>query len=589
MRRFGWKKLLTTLLAAALLLSTFSAAAFASPKWSAAGNKGYGHGHHFEDSDQAPWAADIIDKVFKKGFIKGVDAKHFQPNKPVTRAEAAIMIVRMLGLEDRALQSLQGTLPFIDDNDIPTWARGYINLMVAQGILNGIETGHGKAFQSMKPATRLEVTIMIIRALGLEDQAKANDGSSVTFTDKAAIRSSLLGYVALAFDKGIITGINGAFQPNKPVTRAEMAAILDRSSGNSSAQPGTVSGTLVSATTTGTLSVTIQKADNTQATYALADTATVTLNGAASTLADLQANDNISLTLGADGKATVVSATRTNPNSVTGSLVSATTIGTLSVTIQKADDTQATYVLADNATVTLNGAASTLASLQANDNVTLTLGADGKATAVAAARTQTVTGTVYSVAAPMLAVKKADNTVVTYEVAANATIKLNDATATLTQLQANDSVTVTLGTDNKVSSIVATRVDAAVANMALSLTTSKATYAPGEAVGLTFTVKNNNSTAVTVTFPTSQQDDFVVTQNGQAVWTWSDGQAFTQAVMEMTVAAGQTLTFQATWNQTNSAGGAVAVGQYAVKAQFKGMINNQTLPDQTVQFAIQQP
>lgn len=511
MSRIRHARLIAAGLALVLALAVFATPAMAAPKWFLAQGKGHGN-WHFKDLGESEWAADAIEKMFSKGIVKGIDAEHFGPNKPITRIEAAVMIVRMMGLEEQATQALQGKLPFIDDNDIPTWARGYIDLMVAQGILNGIETGHGKAFQGKKPATRLEATIMLIRALGIEDQAKAMDGSSLTFADKPAIPASLAGYVALAVEKGIITGISNTFQPNKPVTRAEMAAMIDRAMGDTTPQPqpGTVAGTLVSATVN-------------------------------------------------------------------------------SVTIKKADNTQATYVLADNATVTLNGAASTLASLLANDNLSLTLGADGKATAVAATRTQTVTGTVYSVAAPMLAVKKADNAVVTYEVAANATIKLNDATATLTQLQANDSVTVTVGTDNKVSSIVATRVDAAVANMALSLTTGKATYAPGEAVGLTFTVKNNNSTAVTVTFPTSQQDDFVVTQNGQAVWTWSDGQAFTQAVVEMTVAAGQTLTFQATWNQTNSAGGAVAVGQYAVKAQFKGKINNQTLPDQTVQFAIQQP
>jgi len=524
MRRFGWKKLLVALLAAALLATTLSAGALAAPRWYPADNErgnehGHGNarGHHFEDSEEAPWAADIIDRVFEKGFIKGIDAKHFQPNKPVTRVEAAIMIARMLGLEDKALQSLQGTLPFIDDDDIPIWARGYVDLMVAQGIMKGIETGHGKAFQGLKPATRLEVTVMIIRALGLEDQAKATDGSSLTFTDKAAIPSSLLGYVALAVDKGIITGINGAFQPNKPVTRAEMAAILDRATGKTPTQPPAQSGT------------------------------------------------------------------------VTGTLVSATTVGTLSVTIKKADNTQATYVLADNATVTLNGTASTLASLQANDQVTLTLGADGKATAVAATRVQTVSGTVYSVAAPMIAVKKADNTVVTYEVAADAVIKLNDSAVALNQLQVNDTVILTVGVDNKVTSIVATRVDAAVANMVLAVTTSKATYAPGEAVTFTFTVKNNNQTPVTAVFPTSQEYDFIVTQNGQTVWQWSFGQAFAQVVTQMDVAAGQTLTFQATWNQTNAAGQAVAVGQYAVKAQFKGKINNQSLPEQTAQFAIQQP
>ncbi|HEY3315059.1 MAG TPA: S-layer homology domain-containing protein, partial [Bacillota bacterium] len=218
--------------------------ALASPRWGPADNEetgGHGHqhdgdhgkawGHHFEDSDEAEWAADIIEEAFEKGFIKGIDAKHFQPNKPVTRVEAAIMITRLLGLEEEALQSLQVTLPFLDADEVPSWARGYVDLMVAQEIMRGIETGHGQALQGMKPATRLEVTVMLIRALGLEEQAMAHTGATLTFTDLAAIPPSLLGYVALAVEKGIVTGANNTFQPNKPVTRAEMAAMLDRASG----------------------------------------------------------------------------------------------------------------------------------------------------------------------------------------------------------------------------------------------------------------------------------------------------------------------------------------------------------------------
>ncbi|MHB8947280.1 MAG: BsuPI-related putative proteinase inhibitor, partial [Bacillota bacterium] len=188
-----------------------------------------------------------------------------------------------------------------------------------------------------------------------------------------------------------------------------------------------------------------------------------------------------------------------------------------------------------------------------------------------------------------IAIRKADNTATSYEVATGATITLNGATATLAQLQANDNVTATVGTDGKVSSLVATRGDQSIANMGLTLTANKTTYAPGEVVNLSFSVKNNNNIAVTVLFPTTQMNDFAVTQNGADVWTWSAGQQFNPNATSMTLAAGQTLTFQASWNQTNAAGQAVAVGQYAAKASFLGKINNQNLADQSVQFTIQQP
>ncbi|HEY3316176.1 MAG TPA: BsuPI-related putative proteinase inhibitor, partial [Bacillota bacterium] len=448
----------------------------------------------------------------------------------------------------------------------------------------------------------LQANDSITATLGADGKATAvvASRSTTTVTGKL-VSATTVGTVSVTVKKADNTQVTYELAANATVTLNGSASTLANLQANddltlsigtdgkatavvATRTANTVSGQLVSASTIGTLSITVKKADNTQATYELAANATVTLNGAASTLANLQLNDDVTLTLGTDGKATAVAATR---GLVSGKLVSATTIGTLSITIKKADNTQATYELAANATVTLNGAASALANLQVNDDVTLTLNTDGKAAAVAALRATTVTGSVYSVGSGMIAVKKADNTVTSYAVAAGASIKLNDATATLDQLQANDLVTVTVGTDGKVSAIVATRTDPALANMQLTVSTNKTAFPLGEAVNFTFTVKNNNTAPVTIIFPTAQQYDLIVTLNNSAVWQWSLGQAFGQTVTEMTLAAGQTVTYAATWGQLSSAGQAVAAGQYAIKAQFKGKINNQALPEQTGSFTIQ--
>ncbi|WP_376698265.1 S-layer homology domain-containing protein [Cohnella lubricantis] len=53
--------------------------------------------------------------------------------------------------------------------------------------------------------------------------------TQLQFRDAKQIPAGAVGYVAVAVEKGLITGYgDNTFKPNKPVTRAELAALLDR-------------------------------------------------------------------------------------------------------------------------------------------------------------------------------------------------------------------------------------------------------------------------------------------------------------------------------------------------------------------------
>jgi hypothetical protein len=63
----------------------------------------------------------------------------------------------------------------------------------------------------------------------LEAQAKAKMNTHLTFRDADDIPAGSVGYVAVALEKGLITGFeNNTFRPDAPVTRAQLAALLDR-------------------------------------------------------------------------------------------------------------------------------------------------------------------------------------------------------------------------------------------------------------------------------------------------------------------------------------------------------------------------
>ncbi|MNC32149.1 Cellulosome-anchoring protein precursor [compost metagenome] len=63
--------------------------------------------------------------------------------------------------------------------------------------------------------------------LGTEAKAKMNE--KLTFRDAAQIPAGSVGYVKVALEKGLIDGYeDNTFRPERPVTRAELAALLDR-------------------------------------------------------------------------------------------------------------------------------------------------------------------------------------------------------------------------------------------------------------------------------------------------------------------------------------------------------------------------
>jgi len=105
-----------------------------------------------------PWARPFIEQALAAGIINGYADGSFQPNKEVTRAEAAIMIVRALKLplED------ESTLTFADKDDIPAFARAYVATAVKHGLITGLQDNR---FSASKPASRADAVTLALRAV----------------------------------------------------------------------------------------------------------------------------------------------------------------------------------------------------------------------------------------------------------------------------------------------------------------------------------------------------------------------------------------------------------------------------------------
>lgn len=112
----------------------------------------------FEDRDQiSSWAAKEVSAAVSSGIIGGYEDATFRPQQNITRAELAAIIARALNVE-----SIASNTNFVDDEQIPSWAKGYIMSAVNLGIIQG--RGQN-SFAPNDNATRAEALTMLIRML----------------------------------------------------------------------------------------------------------------------------------------------------------------------------------------------------------------------------------------------------------------------------------------------------------------------------------------------------------------------------------------------------------------------------------------
>lgn len=93
----------------------------------------------------------------KLNLFLGTD-KGFELERPMTRAEAAAMLVRFLGAEKKALEGSYAH-PFID---VPQWADGYVGWLYVSGLTKGVSTTR---YGSQQAVTAWQYATFLTRAL----------------------------------------------------------------------------------------------------------------------------------------------------------------------------------------------------------------------------------------------------------------------------------------------------------------------------------------------------------------------------------------------------------------------------------------
>ncbi len=147
------------------------------------------------------------------------DAGNFMPAKTMTRAEASVMLARLMTDSSGNLiyDNYSGTSSF---KDVPkdSWYASAVALMEERGIITGYDDGTFKPFNNL---TRGEFAAIASRFTDMQNL------SSSGFADADAHWSKA--YVANAVHYGFINGYDdGTFKPANSLTRSEAVAIVNR-------------------------------------------------------------------------------------------------------------------------------------------------------------------------------------------------------------------------------------------------------------------------------------------------------------------------------------------------------------------------
>ncbi|WP_217593506.1 S-layer homology domain-containing protein [Cohnella sp. GbtcB17] len=147
-----------------------------------------------------------------QAFVNGYADGKFAPNRNVTRAEVAAMLVRMF---DRDEDAAPGEFPDVEEGH---WAKAYIDRASGMSFMIGYPDG---SFKPDATITRAEMASAIAPLL-----PKAT-GASAEFTDTEGSWAQAV--IEQANAAGIVYGYeDGTFRPNTKLTRAEAIAMLDR-------------------------------------------------------------------------------------------------------------------------------------------------------------------------------------------------------------------------------------------------------------------------------------------------------------------------------------------------------------------------
>ncbi|MBE9198109.1 MULTISPECIES: DUF1565 domain-containing protein [unclassified Nodularia (in: cyanobacteria)] len=170
----------------------------------------------FGDVPEGYWAKAYIEALASQNIIAGFPDGTFKPNDPVTRAQFATIVTKALTPPVKRTG--------INFRDVANnfWAYGAIQSAYRSEFLAGYPDGR---FQPQQQIPRVQALVSLANGLGFTAN---NQNALSVYSDAAQIPNYAIGPVAAATTRQLVINYPTARQlnPNRPATRAEIAAFV---------------------------------------------------------------------------------------------------------------------------------------------------------------------------------------------------------------------------------------------------------------------------------------------------------------------------------------------------------------------------
>jgi hypothetical protein len=164
--------------------------------------------------------------MYQKGLVSGVTPFQFEPERSITRAEFAAIILRAMGEQPGSYMTGR-----FYDVPADSWYFNVVNKAAEVGIITGYSS---TSFGPRDPVTREQIASIISRAMEIKGKGTAVSDSDVpavlgVFADQKNISLWARNGVAFAAVNNIVKGRSASeFAPEATATRAEATAMILR-------------------------------------------------------------------------------------------------------------------------------------------------------------------------------------------------------------------------------------------------------------------------------------------------------------------------------------------------------------------------
>lgn len=326
------------------------------------------------------------------------------------RYEMAVILTKALDAEEEVSKNVMTSLEYADSQDIPAYAKKYVEYVSNQGLMNGVS---GNKFSPNTDVTRAQAAVMLNKLINLTNYTyqsgvvaemdtasriiKLKDNSEYKqYTVDSSVLLRFEGTKITINDIGtgydaVATFKNGSLYAIDFVTAMLDAEIY----GSVAAKSSLGANPSISVYEIKSTDASVNSSSDNKTSYTLSDNCVITASGSSSTFADIKTGSYIKLTV-AKGKVSVLEILPTE-STITGRISDIEVTPVCKITVEKTNGTTESYNVASNVTVTKNSSKMTIADVVVGDTVSVTTTYGFASKLVATSKTQEKSGVITEV------------------------------------------------------------------------------------------------------------------------------------------------------------------------------------------------